>query len=217
MPDSIWWKIVDGGYWCNPCYKKQWYLDHRPPVRRIPMTPEQKKQRRKEVIAKFYRTHKAEIQEYQNDRKDKKREYDKEYRSKISPDKKETRKQYRREHKAEKAKYDQEYRAQGYVRIKDRERSRKKRENNKPLMCFYASQRRSRKLQATPKWLSATQLSTMKDMFLNRPAGYHVDHIVPLKGFRPGTRIHFVCGLNVPWNLQYLPGYINIRKNGKYE
>lgn len=45
-----------------------------------------------------------------------------------------------------------------------------------------------------------------------RPNGHHVDHIVPLKGIHPVTREHVVCGLNVPWNLQYLSGEDNMRK-----
>jgi len=51
-----------------------------------------------------------------------------------------------------------------------------------------------------------------KQIYSNRPEGYHVDHIVPIRGIHPVTKEHVVCGLNVPWNLQYLPGEDNIRK-----
>ena len=52
----------------------------------------------------------------------------------------------------------------------------------------------------------------MREIFANRPPGHHVDHIVPIRGIHPVTKEHVVCGLNVPWNLQYLDGETNMRK-----
>lgn len=52
----------------------------------------------------------------------------------------------------------------------------------------------------------------IKKIYENKPAGCHVDHIVPLKGLCPITKVHIVCGLHVPWNLQYLNGEDNMRK-----
>jgi hypothetical protein len=69
--------------------------------------------------------------------------------------------------------------------------------------------RNAQKLQATPKWLTNEQLAEMKQFYINCPEGYHVDHIHPLRG-------NGLCGLHVPWNLQYLPAVENHRKSNHF-
>lgn len=76
--------------------------------------------------------------------------------------------------------------------------------------CFAnCAARRARVLKALPKWLSLDQKRQLREIYENRPEGYHVDHIIPLKGDN-------VSGLHVPWNLQYLPALKNFSKGNKY-
>lgn len=65
--------------------------------------------------------------------------------------------------------------------------------------------RRSRVLQATPKWID---LKEIERIYRDCPIGLEVDHIIPLKS-------DIVCGLHVPWNLQYLPKSENAKKKNK--
>jgi hypothetical protein len=64
---------------------------------------------------------------------------------------------------------------------------------------------RAKKLQAMPKWVNIIELYSI---YNNCPKGYHVDHIIPLSGKN-------ICGLHVPWNLQYLPAVDNLKKSNK--
>ncbi len=69
------------------------------------------------------------------------------------------------------------------------------------------AKRRALKLRATPAW---ADLEAIKQFYANCPEGYHVDHIIPLKGKN-------VCGLHVLNNLQYLPAKENLQKSNKYD
>lgn len=74
---------------------------------------------------------------------------------------------------------------------------------------YYASkcaERRSLQLKRTPKW---SEVEEIREFYLNCPKGYHVDHIIPLKGAN-------VSGLHVIGNLQYLTKEENLRKSNYY-
>lgn len=81
-------------------------------------------------------------------------------------------------------------------------------QNNKDKVCYYASNRRARKLQATPPWADQEIIKsfyTEANYF-----GDHVDHIIPL--------VHpLVCGLHCEFNLQSLSPSDNLSKNNKFE
>lgn len=68
--------------------------------------------------------------------------------------------------------------------------------------------RRAKKLAATPKWLTAEQAAAIVTIYRSCPEGHEVDHIIPLVSKR-------VCGLHVPWNLQHLTIEANRRKSNK--
>jgi len=61
--------------------------------------------------------------------------------------------------------------------------------------------------QRVPKWANLKQI---QNFYRNCPKGYHVDHIIPLRG-------KYVSGLHVIENLQYLPAVENMRKSNKIE
>jgi hypothetical protein len=76
-------------------------------------------------------------------------------------------------------------------------------EKYKAMGRAHCAARYARKLHATPPWQSREELDAIH---AGCPEGHHTDHIHPLKG-------KLSCGLNVPWNLQYLPSTENQRKH----
>ena len=71
----------------------------------------------------------------------------------------------------------------------------------------YSREYMARKNQRVPKWADRREIVAF---YKNCPHGYHVDHIIPLRG-------RAVSGLHVLENLQYLPAVENIRKGSSYE
>lgn len=62
---------------------------------------------------------------------------------------------------------------------------------------------------ATPPWVTPDTRRQMREIKRRCPPGYHVDHEVPLVS-------PLVCGLHVPWNLQYPPEKVNLAKSNTY-
>lgn len=76
----------------------------------------------------------------------------------------------------------------------------------KALMKTRNARRRLVVKQQCPKWADKEKI---KEIYMNRPEGYHVDHIIPLRG-------KLVSGLHTQDNLQYLTISENSRKNNKF-
>ena len=65
--------------------------------------------------------------------------------------------------------------------------------------------RHARKLRAIPKWADLEKIGAIYEAC---PPGFHVDHIIPLKG-------KTVCGLHCEDNLQILPAAENLKKSNR--
>ena len=59
---------------------------------------------------------------------------------------------------------------------------------------------------ATPPW---ADLAEIREIYLNCPDGFEVDHVIPLNG-------KYISGLHVPENLQYLTVHDNREKSNKF-
>lgn len=81
------------------------------------------------------------------------------------------------------------------------------RPETKQSQRVHQAKRRADKSQQTPPW---ADLDEIKKLYDACPDGYHVDHIVPLRG-------EMVSGLHVPDNLQYLPAIENQIKGNRFK
>jgi hypothetical protein len=86
-------------------------------------------------------------------------------------------------------------------------RSREWRKNNPGHRNALKRNYVAAKIKRIPGWADHTAIVAF---YKACPEGYHVDHIIPLRG-------EVVSGLHVENNLQYLPAVENLRKYNRYE
>lgn len=80
-------------------------------------------------------------------------------------------------------------------------------DKNKGIWNHYGAKRRAALRQRTPSWVD---MDAVKSIYAQCPDGFHVDHIVPLRG-------RTVCGFHSQHNLQYLTAAENQRKFNRLE
>ena len=94
---------------------------------------------------------------------------------------------------------------------KRKEASKAYRQRNMEFYREYASLRTRHTLQSKPKWLDEFELFWIQELYhLAKLRGKEVDHIIPIKHDK-------VCGLHVPWNMQFLTRSENARKSNKFD
>lgn len=139
-------------------------------------------------------------------------------------------KAYRKENKEQIAQYNAFYKENNKERVKLLEKQWRQKhpqrckeifknwkKNNKGKVNAETAKRHTAKMNRRPQWLSAEQLTEIKEFYVMAkelekvfPWKQHVDHIVPLQG-------KTVSGLHVPWNLQIIPASWNISKGNRHE
>ena len=102
--------------------------------------------------------------------------------------------------------YTENWRNKENNRERSLEATRRWRKNNLQYDAFRAATYRATKKRCTPSW---ADLNKIKQFYLNCPSGFHVDHIIPLRGTH-------ASGLHIETNLQYLPAKENLSKRNLY-
>lgn len=125
--------------------------------------------------------------EYQNEWRKSKYQESPEYREKISTQKK----------------------LRYALRKEDINEKRRDRWHNDPFCPAKKYHRRKDVKGRTPRWVDP---NVILEIYSKCPKGYHVDHIIPLRGLIDGRP---VTGLHVPWNLQYLTPEENHKKKNR--
>tara|TARA_R110000796_G_C14470746_1_gene425541 strand:+ start:64 stop:1029 length:966 start_codon:yes stop_codon:yes gene_type:complete len=81
-------------------------------------------------------------------------------------------------------------------------------ERHPGIMAMHCANYRAQKIKATPKWLTEEHYRQIAEIYATCPKDNDVDHVVPLQG-------KTICGLHVPWNLEYMEKLDNISKGNR--
>ncbi len=109
------------------------------------------------------------------------------------------------------AEYYKEWRRKNREKYRTYHREYYHNKEDRKAQCLAAVRKRqTKKLFATPSWLTKNHFKKMENIYIKASKlKLTVDHIVPLQGV-------LVCGLHVPWNLQLLTLSENVIKGNKF-
>lgn len=96
---------------------------------------------------------------------------------------------------------------EGRIKNAAKQRRYHKTPNGKAYLRLKSRNKEEKVRRATPPWSDKVEVNFFD---LGCPAGFHLDHILPLSG-------DTVCGLHVLENLQYLPAKENLSKSNKVD
>lgn len=106
------------------------------------------------------------------------------------------------------AKEKRQNRAKNLERERSKDRKRYQENPTRRLQTIRKAKERARNLDK--QRIRQSYIGQLQFIDQQRPPGHDVDHIIPINH-------KAVCGLDVPWNLQYLPSYENGVKSNSFD